>query len=121
MLTRGGLANVEGQRSGKLKMNDEITIRSYFSLPADLAGEMAEWPEYIAGKEYSVDLRDAGTGEDVIVRLIESKEERPYISIKGSRKSALFEKVIGRVIWALSQNSDDLIVDSTKMKPEPAL
>ena len=106
--------------SVKLEMNDEITIRSYFSLPTDLAEEMAEWPEFIGGKEYAVDLRDTGTGEGVIVRLIESKEERPYISIKGRRKSSLFDKVVGRVIWALSQNSDDLIVDSIKMKTEPA-
>jgi len=38
------------------RMKREIHSVSYFSLPTDLAGEMRDWPEFVAGQEYSVDL-----------------------------------------------------------------
>jgi len=38
------------------RMKRDIHIVSYFSLPTDLAGEMRDWPEFVAGQEYSVDL-----------------------------------------------------------------
>ena len=100
-------------------MTEEVTIVSYFSLATDLAGEMREWPEFVVGEGYSVDLRHAVTGESVIVRLVEASEGPSHVSVKGTRRGALFERVVGRVIWALSKHSDDLMVDSREVKAEP--
>ena len=55
-------------------MNREVHIRSYFSLPTDLAAEMRGWPEFVSGKEYSVDLKSVASGEVVSVRYIDDGE-----------------------------------------------
>ncbi len=105
---------------GKTEMNEEIMIVSYFSLPTDLAGEMRGWPEFVGGKDYTVDLRDPSSGEKVMVRFVEPPDDQPHVSVKGTRRSVLFEKVVGRVIWALSKHSDDLMIDSREIEAEHA-
>ena len=92
-------------------MTREIHIRSYFSLPNDLAGEMRGWQEFVAGEGYSVDLKSAATGEAVTVRFVGEDEDGPYVAVRSSEAGPLFDRVLGRVIYALSQHSDDLMVD----------
>src|SRR5262245_4148423 len=89
-----------------------IRIDSYFSLPTDLANEMREWREFVSGEEYSVDLKDIATGEEVFVRLIEPSEEgfSPHIEIWANNPGQLFERVVGRVVFAMSAHSDNLMV-----------
>ena len=92
-------------------MRREIHIRSYFSLPTDLAKEMGEWPEFVNGEGYSVDLGNAATGERVTVRLSENGEDGRFVAVASEDAGALFDRVLGRVLCALSEHSDDLIVD----------
>jgi hypothetical protein len=92
-------------------MRREIHIRSYFSLPTDLAGEMREWPEFRAGEGYSVELKSAESGEEVTVRFVEKDEDGAYVVVTSGNAGPLFDRVLGRVVYALSQHSDSLMVD----------
>ena len=87
----------------------EVHILSYFSLPTDLAASLKSWPEFQDGNEYHVDLSDAR--ENVAVRLIEPKDESPYISVAGQGSGRLFDQVLGFVIHSLAAHSDSLMVD----------
>lgn len=88
-----------------------LRIDSYFSLPTDLASEMRSWPEFVEGIEYSVDLKDALTAEEVSVRLFEGTEnDLPHIQIRSNRNGLLFERVVGCVVFALSAHTDNLMV-----------
>jgi hypothetical protein len=89
-----------------------IRIDSYFSNPTDLAGEMSGWTEFIAGSEYSVDLKDSATGEEVSVRLIEPEtdDDREHVVIRSDRDGRLFDRVVGRVVFAMGANTDYLMV-----------
>ena len=57
-------------------MKRETHIISYFSLPTDLAGELRDWPEFVSGHEYSVDLKSPS--ESVSVRYVEDGEEHTW-------------------------------------------
>jgi hypothetical protein len=92
-------------------MKREVHIRSYFSLPTDLAGEMRDWPEFVSGEAYSVDLKSRDTDEGVEVRFVEQDEDGSYVSVISAAAGALFDRVLGRVIYALSCHSDSLMVD----------
>ena len=87
-----------------------LRIDSYFSLETDLAGEMRNWPEFIEGMGYSVDLEDKVTDESVSVRLIEpdTDDDHSHIQIRSNKYGALFERVVGRTVFAMSANTDDL-------------
>lgn len=91
-------------------MNREVHIISYFSLPTDLAAEMRNWPEFVSGQEYSVDLKGSDPDEAVSVRYVKDGEEH-YVSVKGTGMGPLFERVLGRVIYALAAHSDNLMID----------
>ena len=80
-------------------------------MPTDLAGEMREWQEFVAGEAYSVDLKSRDTGESVEVRYVEQDEGGSYVSVRSPEAGALFDRVLGRVIYALSEHSDNLMVD----------
>jgi hypothetical protein len=91
-------------------MKRKIHITSYFSFPTDLAAEMRDWPEFVAGQDYSVDLKNPNSGETVSVRYVEKGEEH-YVAVIGDGAGTLFDRVLGRVIYALSAHSDHLMVD----------
>ena len=71
---------------------------------------MRDWPEFVTGQEYSVDLKCSDSGEGVSVRYVEDGEEH-YVSVNGSGAGSLFDRVLGRVIYALAAHSDNLMVD----------
>ncbi len=91
-------------------MTNRITIVSYFSLPTDLASEMRDWKEFVAGEGYSVDLKNTDTGETVSVRYVEKTEGFDYVQIDSNFAGELFDRVVGRTIRALSMHSDNLMV-----------
>src|SRR5258707_1221801 len=64
------------------RMKRETHIISYFSLPTDLAGEMRDWPEFVSGQEYSVDLKSSDSVETVVVGYVENGGEH-YVSVSG--------------------------------------
>ena len=92
-------------------MTQQLSIRSYFSLPTDLAGEMRDWPEFVSGEGYSVNLQDTVTSEAVSVRFVAAGEDC-YVAISSSLPGQLFDRVVGRVVCALSAHSDNLMVSS---------
>ncbi len=97
-------------------MGKSLRVYSYFSLPADLAGEMREWPEFVSGEGYDVRLRDCVTDEDVSVRYVEATDdpagsEGAYIAVSSTAAGSLFDRVAGRVVIALSGRSDYLTVN----------
>ena len=79
------------------RMRRETHIISYFSLPTDLAGEMRDWPEFVSGQDYSVDLKSSDSSETVSVRFVEDGEER-FVSVSGTGAGLLFDRVLGRVV-----------------------
>jgi hypothetical protein len=80
-------------------------------MPTDLAAEMRHWPEFVSGDGYTVHLRDAGTGVEVSVQMVERDDDFPTVIVEGVSRSPLFDRTVGRVIQALSEHSDDLQVD----------
>ena len=93
-------------------MARELRVQSYFSLPTDLAAEMRDWPEFVGGSGYDVELRWPATGESVTVRYIEGDgDDVSYVAITSEGNGSLFDKVAGRVVYALSADSDHLLVD----------
>ena len=54
--------------------------------------------------------KDPSSGEAVSVNYVEEGEEH-YVSVSGSGCGSLFDRVLGRVIYALSEHSDNLMVD----------
>ena len=96
---------------GAKSMSAEIHITSHFSLPTDLAGEMAGWPEFVSGEAYSVDLRSPTGGETVSVRFFERGGDFSYVAVTSSQPGPLFDKVLRRAVYALAAHSDNLMID----------
>jgi hypothetical protein len=93
-------------------MTHEVHIRSYFSLPTDLAGTMRTWSEFQSGEGYFVNLRSADGSESISVRLLE--DDNRYVSITSSSDGELFFRVIGAVTYALGAHSDNLLIDRVR-------
>ena len=94
-----------------VRVTIQVRINSYFSLPTDLAHEMKDWPEFINGEGYSVDLKDLSTEEEVAVRLVDGEPDVPtYVVIKTNRSGPLFDRVVGRAVFALSAHSDNIML-----------
>ena len=90
-----------------------MRIYSYFSLPTDLAGAMRDWPEFVSGEDYDVELKNDSTNEKVSVNLIErSKDEQVFVRISANRKEGLYERVVGRVIIELQPHTDNLMIEN---------
>jgi hypothetical protein len=87
----------------------QVRIDSYFSLPTDLAAAMKNWPEFIRGKDYSVELES--DDERVTVLLVPTSDDaRPYVLVRGEYGGRLFLAALGYVSYALAAHSDDLQV-----------
>lgn len=88
-----------------------VNILSYFSLATDLAVALSSWPEYRDGHEYDVTLYSIDGAEEVTTRLLHAEENgTPYVRVASSSGGALFERVLGRVVFELAAHSDDLTV-----------
>jgi hypothetical protein len=99
-------------------MRKEVIIWSYFAETTDLAGEMRNWDEFTAGDGYSVDLRSKATGEAVTVRLVGEWEDI-YVLVNSEQGDELFDRVVGKVVFALSAHTDYLrIRTSNRVVPE---
>jgi hypothetical protein len=58
-----------------------------------------------------VQLKSPTTGEIVAVGMVEKDEDGPFVAVASDDAGPLFDHVLGRVIYALSQHSDDLMVE----------
>lgn len=92
-------------------MKKRLHIRTYDSIPTDLAGEMRGWREFVSGQAYTVHLRDDQTGEEVSVCMRDTPDDCPTVIVEGSSRGPLLDRVLGRAIQALSEHSDNLMVD----------
>jgi hypothetical protein len=92
-------------------MRQQWSIRTYDSVPTDLAAEMRDWPEFVSGNGYTVCLRDPMTG-DVSIWMTETAEDFPTVIVEGPNRSQLFDRTLGRVIEALSEHGDMVDVTS---------
>ncbi len=101
-------------------MKEQIHIRTYDSIATDLAGEMREWREFVAGEAYSVRLRDSDSGDEVLVWMSADSDDIPAVIVEGLPRSALLDRALGRVIQALSEHSDNLMVDRRTIADQTA-
>jgi hypothetical protein len=92
-------------------MTKQLRITSYFSIPTDLAGEMRDWEEFVSGEGYTVDLKNAETGETVTVRYFERENDFDHVLVDSTAPGELFDRVVGRTVRALIMHSDNLMVD----------
>ena len=91
-------------------MKKFLHIRTYDSIPTDLAGEMRGWREFVSGEAYMVHLRDDQTGDEVSVCMRDTPDDFPTVIVEGSSRGPLLDRVLGRAIQALSEHSDNLMV-----------
>jgi hypothetical protein len=90
----------------------EVHIISYFSLETDLAAEMRSWTEFRSGSGYSVELASPDGRETVSVHLVEKTgAEAAYVRVICPAPGSLFDRVLGRVTYALAAHSDNLMID----------
>ena len=99
-------------------MKKLLHIRTYDSIPTDLAGEMRSWREFVSGAAHTVHLRDKQSGEEVSVCMRDTSDDFPTVIVEGSSQGPLLDRVLGRTIQALSEHSDHLMVcDMTIAEP----
>ncbi len=91
-------------------MNRKLRIWSYFSITPDLAAEMRDWPEFVTGTGYDVDVCSSTTEEAVAVRYVERREDA-HVIITSTGSGSLFDRITGRVIYAMSAHTDYLMID----------
>ncbi len=91
-------------------MKQQLHIRTYDSIATDLAGEMRDWREFVSGEGYAVRLQDGEDGDEVSVWMSDDPNDFPTVHVEGQFRSRLFDRVLGRVIQALSEHSDNLMI-----------
>jgi hypothetical protein len=96
-------------------MKVQVHIRTYDSISTDLAGEMRDWREFVSGTAYTVQLRDVRTGDEVTVVMKDTPEDFPTLIVEGRSRSVLFDRAVGRVVQALAEHSDNLMVDQRRI------
>lgn len=82
-----------------------VRIDSYFSLPTDLAAEMRQWPEFVAGQGYETNLR---TAAEEVATSLQTDEGQSYLLVQGHGEGTLFYRVLGQCVYALAGDSDDV-------------
>lgn len=92
-------------------MKVQFHIRTYDSIPTDLAAEMRAWPEFITGENYTVHLQDLENGNEISVWMTDPSDDFPTVIVEGPSRSQLLDKTLGRAIQALSEHNDNLTID----------
>ena len=87
-------------------MSVQLFILSYLSRSTDLAAEMRAWPEFVSGEGYSVELRGSTPEEVVSVSMSADRE----VVVSAPSASLLFDRVVGRVVHALSGDTESLLI-----------
>ncbi|HUF05522.1 MAG TPA: barstar family protein [Aridibacter sp.] len=86
----------------------EFGIVTYDSIPTDLASELRNWPEFVDGRRDQV-LLSSGE-EEANSWKVHDPGGFPTIVCEGLSRSPLLDKLLGRVIQALAEHSDNLMV-----------
>jgi len=91
----------------------DMRIYSYFSIPTDIAASLRDWPEFVSGEEYAVELKDPITGEQVTIKPIGVEPDSiDYLVVTGNLKGRLYERVVGRAIIELQPHTDNLMIEN---------
>jgi hypothetical protein len=70
---------------------------------------MRDWPEFVRGEEYSVEL--AADDERVFITMVErSEDDSAHVLVRGELGGRLFLLALGGVAYELAAHSDDLSV-----------
>jgi len=90
-----------------------LRVDSYFSIETELAAAFRDWPEYVRGEGYSVEL--ASRDESIVVRMVEAVDvpedlDSQHVLIEGTGVGRLFDAVAGRVMYEMAAHSDNLQV-----------
>ena len=94
-------------------------VDSYFSLPTDLAAELRPWHEFVEGAGYVAELQ--GSEERVSVSLRPATDDdAAHVLVVGEGCGDLFDRVLGRIVFALSAHSDSVWVSRWSLDIEPA-
>jgi hypothetical protein len=96
-------------------MRVQVHIRTYDTIPTDLAGEMQKWQEFVRGQGYTVHLRDDNVGDEVSVHMKDTPDDFPTVIVEGASRTVLLDRTVGRVVQALAEHSDNLMVGVGKM------
>jgi len=90
----------------------EINIWSFYGAPVELFAEMRQWREFSPGGDYSVNLKNAATGEIVTIEYIDEIVE-DYLTIKSDAPGDFFDCVVGRIVRIMSERSGYLKIRRT--------
>jgi hypothetical protein len=94
-------------------------VDSYFSVPTDLAAELRPWHEFVDGAGYVAELK--GSDERVSVSLRPATDEdSTHVLVVGEGSGDLFDRVLGRIVYALSAHSDSVWVSRWSLDMGPA-
>lgn len=97
-------------------MKKIVRVDSYFSLPTDLAAEFRSWPEFVSGSGYQVQM-ESSSGESVFIRYQET-ETAQLMTVESAGNGDLFERVLGRALYALSAHSDTVCIHRHSEEPK---
>jgi hypothetical protein len=92
----------------------KVEISSYFSIDTDLAALMRDWPEFVRGDGYDVELRSQQNGECVTTHYEsygEAEGTPRELVVEGTAAGPLFQRVLGAVTYALACHSDNLMIN----------
>jgi hypothetical protein len=92
---------------------------SYFSLPTDLATELRSRHEFVEGAGYAAEMKGSHERVSVCHRPA-ADEDAAYVLVIGEGCGDLFDRVLGRVVFALSAHSDSVWVSRWSPDIEPA-
>ncbi len=85
-------------------MKPRALIFSHWTQETDLAGLLKDWPEFVRGEGYSVDLRQQFSGEEVELRMVHEDDQR-WLLVASTGTGGLFERVLGRVALEMARTS----------------
>lgn len=93
-----------------MKNVPSIRIESYFALDVDLAAHFREWPEFVSGSGYQVELQSEA-GETVsISQQRENETGNAFVLLTASGETRLFQRALGLVVSLLLAGSDQLVI-----------
>lgn len=92
---------------------NEINIWSFYGAPVEVMTEISRWREFAGGDEYSVELKDAATGEIVAIAYVQDWGDGDYLTIKSAAPGDFFDRVLGRIVQIMSKHSGYLKIRRT--------
>jgi hypothetical protein len=94
-------------------------VDSYFSLPTDLAVEFRPLHEFVDGAGYVAELESSEERVSVSLRPA-TDDDAAHVLVVGEGCGDLFDRVLGRIVFAMSAHSDSVWVSRWSLGIESA-